>query len=265
MMSPPKLFASALGATLLMMVTASPAMPQAKTGALSNDTVQQLFDRLAAAEARIKLLEKQLSASAPPATAVPSPPVATQPETHAAAETPPAEEPHDQMMEIPGGPTLHFRGFFDLDFDKGSVAQQLQYPLGVPAKASFRAGESDLFVSSRLSEKLSFLSEVVFATDPGNKFAVDLERFQLTYRPSKYFEISGGRFHTAIGYYNTAFHHGNLFSMATGRPFMYYFEDAGGVLPVHQLGITTTGAVPGSGKLRPTNRRLVFSRRFSTL
>ena len=28
---------------------------------------------------------------------------------------------------------------------------------------------------------------------------------------------------------------------------MYYFEDAGGVLPVHEVGVTTTGYVP-SGK-----------------
>ncbi len=29
---------------------------------------------------------------------------------------------------------------------------------------------------------------------------------------------------------------------------MYYFEDSGGVLPVHEVGVTTTGLVPGSGK-----------------
>ena len=104
-------------------------------------------------------------------------------------------------------------------------------------------------MSSQLSDKLSFVSELVFATDTTNSFGLDLERFQLTYRPSKYLEISGGRFHTDIGYYNTAFHHGNWFSTATGRPFMYYFEDAGGVLPVHEVGVTTTGYVPASGKM----------------
>jgi hypothetical protein len=78
---------------------------------------------------------------------------------------------------------------------------------------------------------------------------VDLERFQLTYRPNQYFQISGGRFHSAIGYYNTAYHHGLWFATATGRPFMDYFEDAGGVLPVHEVGITTTGRVPGLNKL----------------
>jgi hypothetical protein len=228
----------------------------------SNDTIKQLMDRLAAAEAKIKQLQDQMVSpaapvSAPAESATPNPPppsaaAATPAVASAEAqapEPPPApEESHEHMMAIPGGPVLHFRGFFDLNFDDGQVAQQLQYPLGVPAKASFRAGEFDLFLTSQLSEKLSFLSEVVFSTDPGNGFGIDLERFQLTYRPSRYFEISGGRFHTAIGYYNTAFHHGNWFSTATGRPFMYYFEDSGGPLPVHEVGVTTTGYVP-SGKL----------------
>ncbi len=93
------------------------------------------------------------------------------------------------------------------------------------------------------------MSEIVFGTDPTNNFGVDLERYELTYRPYKYFEISAGRYHTSIGYYNTAYHHGTWFSTATGRPFMYYFEDSGGVLPVHEVGVTTTGYVPGSGKL----------------
>ena len=71
----------------------------------------------------------------------------------------------------------------------------------------------------------------------------------MAYRPSRYFNISGGRYHTSIGYYNTAYHHGTWFQTATGRPFMDYFEDSGGVLPVHGVGISTTGLVPGTGRL----------------
>jgi hypothetical protein len=220
--------------------------------------VQALLDRLDTQDARIHQLESQLqqingpSAGAAAVAAVAAAPAsvaeATSPVPADSAVAPVQEESHDHMMEIPHGPVLHFRGFFDFDYDQGSVAQQLQYPLPIPAHSGFRAGEFDLFMTSQLSDKLSFLTELVFSTDPGNGFALDLERFQLTYRPSKYFEISGGRFHTDIGFYNTAFHHGTWFSTTTGRPFMYYFEDAGGVLPVHEVGITTTGLVPGSGK-----------------
>jgi hypothetical protein len=71
----------------------------------------------------------------------------------------------------------------------------------------------------------------------------------LTYHHNKYFEASAGRFHTAIGYYSTAFHHGTWFQTATGRPFMYFFEDSGGLLPVHSVGTTFTGLVPGTDKI----------------
>jgi hypothetical protein len=129
------------------------------------------------------------------------------------------------------------------------MAQSLDYPLGVAPHTSFRAGEFDLFMTSQLSDKLSFLAETVFSTGPENDFEVDIERFQLTYQQNQYFQISAGRYHSAIGYYNTAYHHGLWFSTATGRPFMDFFEDAGGVLPVHEMGVTATGRVPGLRKL----------------
>src|SRR5208282_4186426 len=101
----------------------------------------------------------------------------------------------------------------------------------------------------RISDDLSFLAEMVFGADTTNEFTIDIERYQLTYRLNDYFSASAGRFHTAIGYYNTAYHHGNWFSTAEGRPIMYLFEDSGGVLPVHTVGATMTGLVPQSGKL----------------
>ena len=117
-----------------------------------------------------------------------------------------------------------------------------------PVHNTFQIGEFDLFLSSRLSRQVSFLSELVIGADQTNSWGLDIERLQISYKPSHYFEISGGSYHTSIGYYNTAFHHGNWFPTATGRPFMYFFEDSG-VFPVHSIGITTTGLVPHSGKL----------------
>ncbi len=190
------------------------------------------------------------SAAAAPESPAPQTAQSSAPVAAPAPEPPPSqEESHEAMMQIPHGPAIKIRGFFDIDFDDGAVANSLNYPVGVPSRATFREGEFDLFITSQIAEKLSFLTELVFSTGPNNVFGVDLERFQLTYRQNKYFEISGGRYHTSIGYYNTAFHHGTWFSTATGRPFMYFFEDSGGPLPVHEVGVTTSGLVPGTGKL----------------
>jgi hypothetical protein len=128
---------------------------------------------------------------------------------------------HAHMMDLPGGgPTLKLRGFLDFNLGLGTVANPLIFPLNAPAHNTFQSGEFDLFISSKLSDTLSFFSEVIIGSDPTNEWGIDIERLQLTYRPSQYFEISGGRYHTSIGYYNTAFHHGTWFQTATGRPFM---------------------------------------------
>jgi len=163
------------------------------------------------------------------------------------------EKSPEHTMAIPGGgPTLKIRGFLDFNLGVGTDANPLIYPLNIPAKPvhnTFQFGEFDLFMTSQLSDSISFLSEVVFGADASNFWGIDIERAQITYKPNDYFQISGGRFHTSIGYYNTAFHHGTWFQTATGRPFMDFFEDSGGILPVHSVGITTTGLMPGTGKL----------------
>jgi hypothetical protein len=159
------------------------------------------------------------------------------------------DDPHAHMMEVPGGPQLKIRGFFDFNYGMGPAANPLQFPLGGPAHNTFQAGEFDLYISSRISEHLDFVGEMVFGWDQTNYLGVDIERYQLTYKANEYFQLSGGRFHSAIGYYNTAYHHGTWFGTAEGRPFMYYYEDSGGLLPVHNVGLTASGLVPGSGKL----------------
>jgi hypothetical protein len=195
-----------------------------------------------------------ISASTPP---VP-PPAGAPPASNAAADSnvsPAAADPQSDHgghnMDIPGGPKVNIRGFLDFNFGVGPDANALIYPLSpVPSNIhnSFQFGEFDLFLSSRLSQNVSFLSEIVFGSDQTNNWGIDIERAQISYKPSQYFQLSGGRMHTYIGYYNTAFHHGTWFQTATGRPFMYFFEDSGGILPVHIVGVSAQGLVPDTGK-----------------
>jgi len=232
------------------------------------EIIQQLMQRLAESERRIQALEQKLgiSSNAAAAAPVPGPPVPATAPAPAATSTDAAQDEAraEQMghdMQIPGGgPTLNIRGFFDFDFGAGSIANPLIFPVATngcmvcgtpetPPHTAFQAGEFDLLLTSKLSDHLSFLAEMVFGADTTNEFSIDLERYQLTYRQNDYFSVSTGRFHTAIGYYNTAYHHGNWFSTAEGRPIMYLFEDTGGVLPIHTVGVTMTGLVPHTGNL----------------
>jgi len=92
------------------------------------------------------------------------------------------------------------------------------------------------------------LAEVVLeASAATTEVTTDLERLQLTYRLNDHLNISAGRYHTGIGYYNAAFHHGSYFETTIGRPRIFAFEDLGGVLPIHEVGVSVRGVVPRTG------------------
>ncbi len=274
---------------LVALAWAAPAIagepPDAPSGTVpqapvTQATINKLLAVIAAHEARIQALESELEkrleddGSGVPADSNPSP--AARAVSQNAAPPPPAELPPQQPaanlaqpqdtaagghnMTIAGGPVLNIRGFFDFNFGLGSIANPLVYPIidngcgtcgseTTTPHTAFQAGEFDLFMTSKLSDHLSFLAEVVLGPDDTNEFGVDIERYQLTYRANPYFSASAGRFHTSIGYYNTAYHHGTWFSTAEGRPIMYLFEDSGGILPVHMVGLSFTGQVPRTEKL----------------
>jgi hypothetical protein len=116
------------------------------------------------------------------------------------------------------------------------------------SRNGFSLGQFDLFGRSELSDALSVIAEATLTALPRNTFSAHLERLMLTYSPSDFFSASAGRYHTGIGYYNTAYHHGTWFQTATGRPLIYAIDGDIGVIPIHTLGVSTTGSIP-SGSL----------------
>ncbi|HMF95764.1 MAG TPA: hypothetical protein VKE96_15795 [Vicinamibacterales bacterium] len=113
---------------------------------------------------------------------------------------------------------------------------------------SFALGQLALFATSAINDRVSVLAEVVLeASAATTEVTTDVERLQLTYRLNDHLNISAGRYHTGIGYYNAAFHHGSYFETTIGRPRIFAFEDLGGVLPIHELGVSARGIVPRTG------------------
>jgi len=113
---------------------------------------------------------------------------------------------------------------------------------------SFYIGTLDLLMTGALTDRVSILGEVLFTPKVDNSFGVDVERLLLQYKQNDYFNFSVGRFHSSIGYYNTAFHQGAWFQTTVDRPFMYAFDDQGGFLPLQEVGVTIDGQIP-SGNL----------------
>jgi hypothetical protein len=103
----------------------------------------------------------------------------------------------------------------------------------------FALGQYDLYITSTLAPKWTFLGETVFEFD--EDFVVDVERLIISYRPSSHIQLAIGKHHTPFGYWNNAYHHGALMQPTIERPEMFLFEDDGGILPIHTTGFLVTG------------------------
>jgi hypothetical protein len=151
-----------------------------------------------------------------------------------AAQSSDPQEPHDQMASA--APEMFVRAFGSVDWGATQLPSTPQ---------SFTIGQFALFVTSTLNDHFSVLAEIVMEAGGANtRVVTDLERLQVTYRLNDYLRVSAGRYHTGIGFYNAAFHHGSYFETPIGRPRVFAFEDEGGVLPVHEVGISARGVVP---------------------
>jgi hypothetical protein len=118
------------------------------------------------------------------------------------------------------------------------------------AVRGFKVGVFDLYMAPQISSQVKALVEIAFEYGSDGALAVDAERLQLGYVFSDSLTLWAGRFHTPYGYWNTAFHHGAQIQTALTRPRFLDFEDAGGILPAHSVGVWAVGAArTGLGKL----------------
>lgn len=132
------------------------------------------------------------------------------------------------------------RGFANVDYNVSDDAAKHH---------TFTLGQYDLYITSEVADRVSFLGESVFEWDETvNGFHVDVERVVLKYNWSDYFNVSAGKFHTPIGYWNVTFHHGTVLQPTTRRPLLFFFEDEGGILPIHTTGLLFSGSNIGSAK-----------------
>ena len=241
----PLLLASLVTATILQAQQPKPG----DVTTLDKQALQLLLQRIDQLESRVRQLEAErqpaaVVSPAPGPTQKSAPPV-NEAEQQAESQ---AESAVPERMDL-SKTLLRLRGFGDItlhgDTRKGNTT-------------AFTLGQLNLFVTSDISEKFKFLSEIVFEGGPDNiygvtrgeinTFSVDVERYLIQYSYNDYLNVGAGRFHTAIGYYNTAYHHSTWFQTTTARPFLFQFEDRGGILPIHTVGVSAFGLIP-SGRL----------------
>lgn len=201
--------------------------------------MQKRIDDLEASQKQ--MLEAINKMGVAPLAATPAPP----PEATATPAETVEAQPETPVAHVLG--PIQFHGFSDIDY--GRAWFEKQPPGGLKGSTtSFNVGDFDLYTNTQLSDNWSMLGEMLVTSDFSNSFEVEMDRLLLTYTKNDYFKISVGKFATALGYFPGQFHRAQYFETGIGRPIMYSDEDNGGILPVHNVGITATGLIP-SGSL----------------
>lgn len=106
-------------------------------------------------------------------------------------------------------------------------------------KTSFYLGEQDLFITSDLSDRISFLGETVFKYAPSSEtqFNVSIERILVRYNFTGNHNFYIGKDHTPLLHWNDAYHHGRVFFPTIFRPALF----ADQLLPIHTRGVGVQG------------------------
>jgi hypothetical protein len=138
--------------------------------------------------------------------------------------------------------SVHWR--YSLNFF-GDVSLGVGRPVHPDHPLSFALGAQDILLRGELANHVVTSTELAVEGLEDGTFGVDVERFNVRWQ-SPNFYVEAGRSHTAFGYWNNAYHHGRWLQLPIERPRWVAFEDDGGLLPVHWVGLVT-GAHFGVG------------------
>jgi hypothetical protein len=145
----------------------------------------------------------------------------------------------DEMGTGSGKPRVNLTIFGDTAFEINSKE---------PKKPGFVMGTFDLLFFGEF-QNLVASAEMGFDTAPDGSLVTDLERLFVRWRTER-LVIDAGRTHTELGYWNNAFHHGRWLQTSVDRPRALRFEDDGGILPIHSVGVTARWhVIPGQEQL----------------
>ena len=126
-------------------------------------------------------------------------------------------------------------GFADIDYVSTDTQTQ---------EEGFRIGQVVGHVAAPIADRLNVFGEIS-ATAHDSEYTVEVERVIARYDFNNNYSLSAGRYHTPIGYWNTAYHHGAWLQTSVGRPQVVRFGSP--LVPIHFVGALFEGEIPGSG------------------
>lgn len=137
------------------------------------------------------------------------------------------------VAAISFGQSTNIRGFVDVTS-------------GYNDKLNFGFGEQDLYITSAINDRISFLGETVFKFDSTahSDFALSVERVIITYNLIGNHNIVMGKVHTPLNYWNDTFHHGRVLFPTIDRPLLF----SKNIIPLHTTGVGFEGRDLGKSK-----------------
>jgi len=129
-------------------------------------------------------------------------------------------------------PTVNFKYFGHLQAD---AEYSHNHQTGQIQRAIYASlGEQDFFVTSQLSNRISFLGETVVRPDikSSSTFIPSVERAQLKIDYFRNHSFLIGKFHSPVNYWNDTYHHGRLFFPVIDRPLSFSY-----LVPLHTTGM----------------------------
>jgi hypothetical protein len=144
---------------------------------------------------------------------------------------------------------LPMHGFMDVGYAANSQGNVIANP-NIANPRGFYEGRLSFYLTPHFGDRVKVLAEPnIEVSQLDGTVNLDVERLQIGYTFSDSSTGWIGRFHTPYGYWNTAYHHGAQLQTSVLRPRFLDFEDSGGVLPAHMLGLMDTGKIRmGSGR-----------------
>jgi len=139
---------------------------------------------------------------------------------------------------ISGGYAFELNGFTDVSFTKSTEGNNRPVGDDEYRNGDFAFGTLDLYLAQTVDD-IDVLVELI--VEKGN--VLDLERLTIGYTFSDAAKLRVGRFHTPIGFWNNAYHHGVQLQPTIERPDFLKFEDDGGIIPTHVVGASLSGRV----------------------
>lgn len=133
----------------------------------------------------------------------------------------------------PSGPEFNFMGFGDVGYLSRDGSDE----------DGFFIGQAVAHLTASLGNSLTVFGEFS-ATARDSEYSFEVERLIVKYDFSDLLKLSAGRYHTPVGYWNSAFHHGAWLQTTIRRPEAFRFGSQ--IVPIHFVGILAEGNLPNN-------------------